>query len=181
MSTDVIETKDVSETHIRIAADDVKGRGEVFVDHYEANDGKPIQLTLGDDRLPYGLWKAIEHMRKGEKARVMIKPKWGYNCEKNRDIVFFPRGWTDGEKKKMLQTRRVFFEVKLIDWIVRHDINGDGLLVKTVLQKGSGFERVTLNDEIVIDLKIYQREVVFCEQFDLTAQVSDSVKIHKTI
>lgn len=28
-----IKTKEVSETHIRVAADDIEGRGEVFVDH----------------------------------------------------------------------------------------------------------------------------------------------------
>ncbi len=83
------ETKKVTDKHIRIAADVLEERGEVFVDHEE----KPIKLTLGDDRLPYGLWKSIEHMRKGEKARIMIKPAWGYNSDKNRDVVFFPRGW----------------------------------------------------------------------------------------
>jgi hypothetical protein len=46
----------------------------------------------------------------------------------------------------MLLTRRVFFEVKLIDWVVRHDINGDGLIIKTILQRGSGFERATNYD-----------------------------------
>jgi hypothetical protein len=36
---------------------------------------------LGDDRIPHGLWKSIENMRKGERALIMIKPKWGYNNE----------------------------------------------------------------------------------------------------
>ena len=90
-----MRTKEVEETHIRIPADQIEGQGEVFLDHTD----KPIQITLGDSRLPYGLWKSIEHMRKGEKSRVMIKPKWGYNCEKNRDEVFFPRGWEEGENR----------------------------------------------------------------------------------
>ena len=77
-----IITKSVDEKHIRIPADDIKGEGETFIDHL-SNNHPPIQLTLGDDRLPYGLWKSIEHMRKGELAKVMIKPKWGYNYEKN--------------------------------------------------------------------------------------------------
>jgi hypothetical protein len=58
------KTKNVDDSHIRLPADIIKGRGEVFVDHSTS----PIQLTLGDDRLPFGLWKAIEHMRKGEKS-----------------------------------------------------------------------------------------------------------------
>jgi FKBP-type peptidyl-prolyl cis-trans isomerase 2 len=38
----------------------------------------PVNIILGDHRTPYGLWKAIEHMRRGEKAKVMIKPRWAY-------------------------------------------------------------------------------------------------------
>jgi hypothetical protein len=82
--------------------------------------------------LPYGLWKSIEHMRKGEISRIMCKPKHAYNPEKNKEVIFFPRGWTDGENKKMLMSRRVFFEVRLVDYVIRHDINGDGLLIKTI-------------------------------------------------
>lgn len=69
-----IKTKKVTDKHLRFAADDIGCQGETFVNHTET----PIQLTLGDDRLPYGLWKAIEHMRKGERARIMIKPAYGY-------------------------------------------------------------------------------------------------------
>lgn len=75
--SEINSIKDVSEVHERIASDDIKGRGDIFVDHEET----PIKLTLGDDRLPIGLWKSIEHMRKGEKSRIMIKPKHGYDCE----------------------------------------------------------------------------------------------------
>lgn len=105
-------TKQVEDTHIRIAADDITGRGEVFVDHTE----NPIQLTLGDNRLPYGLWKSIEHMRVGEKARIMIKPRWGYNNPSTRETIFFPKGWDTEEKKEILKKRRVFFEVTLHGW-----------------------------------------------------------------
>tara|TARA_B110000305_G_C19177096_1_gene510167 strand:+ start:467 stop:763 length:297 start_codon:yes stop_codon:yes gene_type:complete len=98
--------------------------------------------------LPEGLWKSIEHMRKGEKARIMIKPKYGYNNPANREKVVLPKGWEEPEKLKFLIKKRVFFEVKLLDWIVRHDINGDGLLIKTLHQRGAGFERACLHDEI---------------------------------
>jgi hypothetical protein len=35
-------------------------------------------------------------MRKGELSQIMIKPKWGYNCEKNKDTLIFPNGWNEG-------------------------------------------------------------------------------------
>lgn len=84
----------VNESHIRTPPDEIKEKGEQFVDHWE----QPIQVTLGDERLPEGLWKSIEHMRKGEKARIMIKPKYGYNNPSNRDLVVIPKGWEEPEK-----------------------------------------------------------------------------------
>jgi len=36
-------------------------------------------MVLGDLAIPYGLWRAIEHMRKGERAKIMVKPK--YACK----------------------------------------------------------------------------------------------------
>ena len=111
----------------------------------------------------------------------MVKPKWGYNCEKNRDTLIFPTGWNDGEKREALMSRRVFFEIRLHDWVVRHDIHGDGLLIKTVHQRGSGLDRVSLHDQIKVDLKIYQRETVFRQETDLVTLVRDSKNIPKTI
>lgn len=71
-------------------------------------------------------------MREGEQARIMIKPKWGYGYHKTQETIFFPRGWDTEEKKDILRKRRVFFEVTLHSWLVRHDILGDGLLIKTI-------------------------------------------------
>lgn len=173
------ETKKVSAKHIRVAADALSERGEVFVDHVE----KPIKLTLGDDRLPYGLWKSIEHMRKNEKSRIMIKPAWGYNSDKNRDCVFFPRGWDQGDKKDALMKRRVFFEVVLYDWVTRHDILGNGLLVKTLHEKGRGFDRPAAHDHVKINMKMYQKvpqvgEKVFVEKTEFSTTVS---ALHQTV
>jgi len=50
-------------------------KDQTFIDVAET------KFTLGDESIPYGLWKSIEHMRKGEKSLVMIKPKWGYARE----------------------------------------------------------------------------------------------------
>lgn len=146
-------TKSVHSTHYRNAPDDISAKGEVFVDHWE----NPINITLGDDRLPIGLWKSIEHMRKGETSRVMIKPSYGYNNDKNKDVVFFPRGWDTEEKKEILRKRRVFFEIKLHEYTIRHDILGDGLLVKTLYTKGKGFDRPSYKDKLKLNLKIYQK------------------------
>lgn len=106
----------------------------------------------------------------------MVKPKWGYNYEKTRDTMFFPKGWDTEERKAMLCKRRVFFEITLHSWIVRHDILGDGLLIKTLYKRGKGFDRPSTADQIKFDLKIYQRDRVFFEQTGLKMDVKINEK-----
>lgn len=67
----------------------------------------------------------------------------------------YPEGWTEGEKKKALQSRRTFYEIKLIDWVVRHDLLGDKNLLKTINERGVGYDRPSEYDELFMDLKVY--------------------------
>lgn len=94
-------------------------------------------------------------MRRGEKSKIMIKPRWGYGRESDQDTLVFPEGWTSEEQKKILKSRRIFFEVKLYDWIVRHDLDGDGMLLKTMHTKGVGYDRPFEFDELTVDIKAY--------------------------
>ena len=111
----------------------------------------------------------------------MIKPAWAYNHPKHKDQLVIPKGWDTPEKLQTLRTRRVFFEVKLHDWVARYDINADGLLVKTVKKKGDGFDRPGAHDEVVVDLKLYQGQTVFADFKDLQAQMNDKSKIPDTV
>lgn len=153
----------MTDKHIRVNADEIKEKGEVFVDHYDKSDPpqNPIKLTIGDERLPHGLWRAMEHMRKGERARIMMKPKYGYAYEKSKDIMFFPRGWTEGDKKEALLTRRVFFEIYMHDWVTRHDLNADGIFIKAIHEKGDGFLKPSQFDFVKFKLRMYQGATEF--------------------
>ena len=52
-------------------------------------------------------------------------------------------------------TRRVFFDVELHDWTIRHDILGDGgSLLKTIKQKGEGYDRPREFDEINVSVLV---------------------------
>ena len=75
----------------------------------------------------------------------------------------------------------MFFEIKLVDWIVRHDIQGDGLLVKTLHQRGRGFDRPGKDDFLECNVKIYQREAVFFEQQNMKGKVSDESVFPMTV
>ena len=119
---------------------------------------EPFQLTLGSKTVPVGLWRAIEHMRKGEKARVMVKAAYGYGSKECQNQLIYPEGWTEGERKLMLRTKRTFYEIRLIDWEIRHDLLGEGSLLKTIYERGDGYDRPTLYDEMFLDLKVYQKK-----------------------
>jgi len=60
----------VTVTYKAYFAPEKDGSKEIF-----SQSSDPVQWALGDNRLPNGLWKAVEQMRKGEMAEIMIKPK----------------------------------------------------------------------------------------------------------
>ena len=112
-------------------------------------------MTLGDPKIPHGLWRAIEHMRKGERARVMVKAAYGYGHQDTAGTVEFPEGWTEGAKRRALRTRRTFYEIRLISWVVRHDLLGEKSLLKTIHERGDGYDRPSQYDELYLDLKMH--------------------------
>ncbi len=44
---------------------------------FDSSHGQPVQITLGDPGLLEGLWRGMEHLKVGEKARIRIKPNYG--------------------------------------------------------------------------------------------------------
>ena len=100
-------------------------------------------------------------MRKGEKSRIMVKPKWGYGRPEAEGKLKYPEGWDNKEGRETLGKRRIIFEVKLIEWSVKHDLDADGNLIKTIWNKGIGYDRPYDWDEITLDLKIYQGDKVY--------------------
>lgn len=85
----------------------------------------------------------------------MIKPKSAFRHPEYQEYLAFPEGWQEEEKKEILRKRRVFYDVKLYDWIVRHDLHADGNMIKTIHERGVGYDRPFDFDEIVLDLKVY--------------------------
>ena len=70
--------------------------GEVFLD----TGADTIELELGDRSIPFGLWKAIQEMRRGEKSLIMLKPKYGYDHEQLKDFVNFPLDWKSSQERR---------------------------------------------------------------------------------
>ncbi len=42
----------------------------------------------------------------------------------------------------------------LVDWIVKHDLLGEGSIIKTINKRGSGYDRPEKYDEIGFKIKV---------------------------
>ena len=128
-----------------------------FFDHteFDSSNDLPVQIALGDISWPEGLWKAIEEMRQGEKSKIKIKHKFGFGRKENVDKLRFPSGYeVEGEKREKLMKKGIIYEVKLLDWIERIDIEANGNLLKTFINKPSlkEWERPSEIDEITCSI-----------------------------
>jgi hypothetical protein len=97
-------------------------------------------------------------MRKGEKAKIKIKKKYGFGRKQNVDKLRFPPGFEeDGEKRTRLMTKGIIYEVKLIDWVERIDIEANGNFLKTHIDKPlkREWEKPKERDEVKISLKAF--------------------------
>lgn len=156
-----------------------------FSDRTVFDEGVNVQLQLGDDAVPFGLWKAIEHMRRDERALIMMKPRQAFNRAENQDMLRWPPGWDTEDKKSILRKRRVYYEVKLYSWSVKHDLDGDGMLLKSILERGVGYDRPFEYDEVTLDLRVWQvlndsSEKVYQEYSGLETLMSNTEHISNT-
>jgi hypothetical protein len=72
----------------------------------------------------------------------------------------FPEGFQDPEKHKKLLSKGIIYEVKLVDWIERVDVLGNGDMMKSYIErhdKGE-WEFPKGIDELVISIKVYQNK-----------------------
>ena len=107
-----------------------------FFDHteFDSSKGKPIVFKIGNLAWPEGLSKGIEKMRKNESAKIRIKKKmYGYGRKENIDKLIFPPGLDEALRQRLV-TKGLIYEVKLLDWVDRADIDGKGNFLKTVVK-----------------------------------------------
>ena len=57
-------------------------------------------MTLGDPKVPYGLWRALGHKRKDKRARIILQAAYGFGHIETASSAEFSEGWTEGEKKR---------------------------------------------------------------------------------
>jgi FKBP-type peptidyl-prolyl cis-trans isomerase 2 len=103
-----------------------------FYDHevFDHSHGKEMELYLGDIAWPEGLWRGIQEMRKGEHSKIRMKKKFAFGRPGAVDKLRFPKGFSeepeDAERRTKLTTKSVIYEVTLIDWVERIDVDAQG-------------------------------------------------------
>ena len=95
-------------------------------------------------------------MRKGEKAKLTIKSKEAFKKDDAKLII--PAEYKD--KRDILAKKRVVYEIEIIDFNERYDLNNDGNLMKIILKKGKGTQKPENMDDVCVDFKIEQNGVV---------------------
>jgi FK506-binding protein 4/5 len=101
--------------------------GTVFDSSYDR--GSPFSFKLGAASVIKGWEVVAKTMAKGEKARVTLAPEYAYGAK--------------GSPPKIPPDATLVFEMELIDFHSKKDVFGDGSVIKTELEAGSGWERPT--------------------------------------
>ena len=120
-------------------------------------------------------------MRKNERAKIRIKKKHAFGRSGEIDKLRFPKGYSeseqDAERRAKLVSKAVIYEVTMIDWIERMDMEANGLMYKQVFKKALKKEHELPNeeyDEVMYNMRLWQSPSL--SFFD--AKMDDDVPMH---
>ena len=121
-----------------------------------------VELFVGDISWPEGLWKGMQNMRKNERAKIRVKKQHGFGRIGEVDKLRFPKGYSleekDAERRAKITSKAVIYEVTMVDWIERMDMEANGLMYKQVFRKAAKREYELANqefDEVTCTYKIW--------------------------
>ena len=122
-----------------------------------------VELFIGDITWPEGLWKGMQDMRRGERAKIRIQKKHGFGRIGEVDKLRFPKGYSleekDAERRAKLVSKAVIYEVTMVDWVERMDMEANGLMYKEIFKKAGRREYELPNeefDEVVCNIRAWQ-------------------------
>jgi hypothetical protein len=77
-------------------------------------------------------------MRKNEHAKIRIKKKHAFGRIGEIDKLRFPPGYSleekDSERRAKITSKAVIYEVTMLDWVERMDMEANGLMYKEVFK-----------------------------------------------
>ncbi len=122
-----------------------------------------VELFIGDISWPEGLWKGMQDMRKNERAKIRVQKKHAYGRVGEIDKLRWPRGYSTSEadavRREKLTSKAVIYEVTMIDWVERMDMEANGLMYKQIVQKATKKEYELANeefDEVTYNMRLWQ-------------------------
>ena len=106
-------------------------------------------------------------MRKGESAKIRIKKKFAFGRPGEVEALRFPLGYStsdaDVERRHKITTKAVIYELTLVDFVVRQDMEANSKYYKQVWQRAAKNEYELPNtdlDEFVYSIKAFQGEML---------------------
>ena len=149
----------------------IKYKAYFFKDHliFDQSPDEAVELNLGDNSWPDGLQTGVEKMRRGEKSKIRIKKKHGFGRPLRQDELNFPKDYDQegSENKKRLTSEQIIYEVELVDYIERFDIEGNGNFLKyyDMRAEKNEWETPTDMDEVRFDMCVKQKSEEDSSQF----------------
>ena len=131
--------------------------------------------------LPYGIVKAIKFMRKGEKARIILEPKYGF-----RKVQFEKVGRYLDQKNctcdinnelfEKLVKSTLIYEIELINFEKMYDLTGKRNLMKRIIQTPTKnkLNRPCEDSEVKINVILRNNDSIIFEEKEIETILNDS-------
>ena len=131
--------------------------------------------------LPYGIVKAIKFMRKGEKARIILEPKYGF-----RKVQFEKVGRYLDQKNctcdinnelfEKLVKSTLIYEIELINFEKMYDLTGKRNLMKRIIQNPTKnkLNRPCEDSEVKINVILRNNDKIIFEEKEIETILNDS-------
>lgn len=116
--------------------------GTEFDSSYVRNT--PFVFKLGEGKVIKG-WDIVGlTMCKGEKAKITLKSEYAYG--------------ESGSPPKIPPNATLVFEIELLSWASKRDVFGDGLVIKSEVESGVGWERPGKLAEVTVNVVVHKME-----------------------
>mmetsp|Transcript_26680 Transcript_26680/g.75374 ORF Transcript_26680/g.75374 Transcript_26680/m.75374 type:complete len:590 (+) Transcript_26680:95-1864(+) len=118
------------------------GRFEVDGDEFDGSRsrGSPLTFRVGVTQVIKAWDLAVATMRRGELSRFVCDPEYCYGEQ--------------GARPKIPPNATLVFEIELVDWRSDEDLFGDGSVIRTKLEEGSGFGEPGEGTEVLCSFRV---------------------------
>ena len=99
----------------------------------------PVDIGI-DNSWPDGLQTGVEKMRKGERAKIRIKRKHGFGRANLVEQLRFPKDYAEGDNRDRLMKEQIIYEVTVVDFVERYDMEANGIFLKVPIKKAAEHE-----------------------------------------